>query len=59
MTLVLVFALIKTMNLLRIFGLYSVLVTMIKQVVIDIAPFLTFFFIMIAMFALIMGVLGF
>ena len=56
---VLLLALIKTMFFLRIFDNLSYLVTLIRSVIYDLRLFLVFYSILVFMFALILGVLGF
>ena len=59
MSLVLLLALAKSLFFLRIFDNMSYLVTMIRCVFYDLRVFLIFYIILIFMFSLIIGVLGF
>lgn len=59
MSLVLLLALVKSLFFLRIFDNLSYLVTMIRSVIYDLRIFLIFYIILIFMFSLVMGVLGF
>jgi hypothetical protein len=59
MSIVLILALVKTMFFMRIFNNFSYLVTLIKQVIYDLRFFTMFYFVMVFMFSLIFGVLGF
>jgi hypothetical protein len=59
MSLVLLLALMKSLFFLRIFDNLSYLVTMIRSVIYDLRIFLIFYIILISMFSLVMGVLGF
>ena len=59
MSLVLLLALVKSLFFLRIFDNLSYLVTMIRCVFYDLRVFLIFYIILIFMFSLVMGVLGF
>ena len=59
MTGVLLLALIKTMFFLRIFDNLSYLVTLIRNVIYDLRLFMIFYLILIFMFSLIFGVMGF
>lgn len=59
MSLVLLLALAKSLFFLRIFDNLSYLVTMIRCVFYDLRVFLIFYIILVFMFSLVMGVLGF
>ena len=59
MSMVLLLALVKSLFFLRIFDNLSYLVTMIRCVFYDLRVFLIFYIILIFMFSLVMGVLGF
>ena len=59
MSLTLFLALIKTMGWMRIFKKMALLVVMIKQTLLDLVPFLKFFYIMIGVFTFILGALSF
>lgn len=59
MSFVLLLALCKTLFFLRIFDNLSYLVTMIRSVIYDLRIFLIFYTILLFMFSLILGVLGF
>ena len=56
---VLMFAMLKTLSWLRIFKSMGLLVTMVRKSFADITAFLVFFSIIILLFTLIVGVLGF
>lgn len=51
-------SIIKTFFFMRIFKNISYLVTMIFQVVVDLMPFMLFYFILIVFFSLYFGILG-
>jgi len=59
MSVVLFLALVKTMFFLRIFNDLSHLVTLIRTVIWDLRNFMKFYVIIVFMFSLILGVLGF
>jgi glucan phosphoethanolaminetransferase (alkaline phosphatase superfamily) len=58
MSLVLSLMLIKTMFFLRIFSSFSYLITLIREVISDLKQFMLFYMILIYMFSLILGVIG-
>lgn len=58
MIVVVIMALVKTFFFLRIYDLLSPIVTMLTTVIIDLKIFMFFFMILIALFSLIMGILG-
>jgi hypothetical protein len=59
MSIVILLALVKLMYFLRIFDSLSYLVTLIKQVIIDLKSFMLFYAIICFMLSLIIGTLGF
>jgi len=59
MSMVLLLALIKCMFFLRIFDELSYLVTLLRSVIYDLRIFMCFYFVLVFMFSLIIGVLGF
>jgi len=59
MCIVLFLALVKTMFFLRVFEQPSYLVTLVKQVIKDLMYFMQFYVIIVFMFSLILGVIGF
>ena len=58
LSLVLSLSLIKTMYYLRIFDSFSYLITLMSEVIIDLKQFMLFYMILIYMFSLILGVIG-
>ena len=58
MSIVLLLSLVKTLFFLRIFDNLSYLVTLIRSVIWDLRIFMCFYLIMIFMFSLILGVMG-
>ena len=58
MCIVLFLALVKLMFFLRIFDSLSYLVTLLRSVINDLYIFMLFYFILLFMFSLILGVLG-
>jgi len=59
MSMVLFLALVKTMFFMRIFDELSHLVTLIRTCIYDLRHFMTFYVIIVFMFSLILGVLGY
>jgi len=58
MIIIVFLALIKTFFFLRIFGIFSPIVTMLTNVIYDLRIFLFFYFILISLFSLQLGILG-
>ena len=59
MLVVLLLALVKLMFFLRIVGRMAYMVVLLENVIKDLLIFLTFYLILVFMFSLIMGVIGF
>ena len=58
MFLILQIAIGKTFGFLKIFGIFAPIVKMIKSVIYDLRIFTTFFFILMVLFSLLLGVIG-
>jgi hypothetical protein len=58
MSIIVILAIRRTFNFLRIFSVLSPIVTMLNNVIWDLRIFLTFYFILVTLFSLMYGVLG-
>lgn len=58
MSIIVILAIRRTFNFLRIFSVLSPIVTMLNNVIWDLRIFLTFYFILVLLFSLMYGVLG-